>query len=273
MQLFETIKDSVKVILADIGQGFFLITHSGLAFLGLGVFCFLLIFSTQANLRDDFEVQMIDWLQNRHGLDFGFNEDAEAVDRATAINPQDLPKEQAAIALWLSRKYRVAPEPISALVAEAYEIGPMKKIDPTLILAVMAVESSFNPFAQSSMGAQGLMQVRTDVHTLKYDNFGGEFAAFDPIANLRVGVAVLKEAIDRNGGIEPGLRQYVGAGNSGEDGGYVLKVLAEQQRLKDIASGKQVATLSAKTPAEDGLVDLWDKAKTLSPFNPANTKP
>ena len=62
-------------------------------------------------------------------------------------------------------------------------------------------------------------------------------------------------------------------GNSGEDGGYVLKVLAEQQRLKDIASGRQVSTVSSKTPAEDGLVDLADKAKILSPINPANAKP
>ena len=240
MQLLETFKDTVKVILADIGQGFFLITHSGLAFLGLGVFCFLLIFSTQADLRDNVEVQLIDWLQNRHGLDFGFNEDADAVDRATAIDPQDLPKEQAAIALWLSRKYRVAPEPISALVAEAYEIGPPKKIDPTLILAVMAVESSFNPFAQSSMGAQGLMQVRTDVHTLKYDNFGGEFAAFDPIANVRVGVAVLADAIKMRGGsVEGGLKFYLGGYALTEDGGYVAKVLAEQAQLDSVAAGQK----------------------------------
>ena len=273
MHLLETIKQSVKVILTDIGQGFFLITHSGLAFLGLAVFCFLLIFSTQANLRDNVEVQLIDWLQNRHGLDFGFNEDGNAVDRATAVDPQDLPKEQAAIAFWLSRKYRVAPEPISALVSEAYEIGPSTKLDPTLILAVMAIESGFNPFAQSTMGAQGLMQVRTDVHTEKYDSFGGEFAAFDPIANMRVGAAVLKESIDRNGGIEAGLRQYVGAGNSGEDGGYVTKVLAEQQRLHDIASGKHVSMSNNKSINEDGLIELWDKAKSLSPFKPANSKP
>ena len=273
MEIIETFKQSAKVFVADVGQGFFLITHSGLALLGLAVFCFLLVFSSQPDLRASVEVQLIDWLQSRHGLDFGFSEDSSAVDRATAVDPQDLPKEQAAIAMWLSRKYRVAPEPISALVAEAYEIGPQKKLDPTLILAVMAIESAFNPFAQSTMGAQGLMQVRTDVHTEKYDNFGGEFAAFDPIANMRVGASVLRESIDRNGGIEAGLRQYVGAGNSGEDGGYVNKVLAEQQRLKDIASGKHVSTVSAKTPSDDGLVELWDKAKTLSPFNPATAKP
>ena len=84
-------------------------------------------------------------------------------------------------------KYRVAPEPLSALVAEAYEIGQQAKLDPTLILAVMAIESGFNPFAQSPVGAQGLMQVMTGVHSDKYEIFGGKLAAFDPVTNLRVG--------------------------------------------------------------------------------------
>jgi soluble lytic murein transglycosylase-like protein len=106
----------------------------------------------------------------------------------------------------------------------------------------MAIESSFNPFAQSSMGAQGLMQVRTSIHTDKYEDFGGDFAAFDPITNLEVGTQVLREAVDRNGSLEAGLRQYVGAAISGEDGGYVGKVLAEQQRLLEVASGKRVMT-------------------------------
>ena len=115
--------------------------------------------------------------------------------------PQDLPKQQAAVAYWLSKKYRVAPEPVSALVAEAYEIGERVKLDPTLILAVMAIESGFNPFAQSPVGAQGLMQVMTGVHSDKYENFGGKLAAFDPVTNLRVGVKVLQECIQRSGSL------------------------------------------------------------------------
>mgnify|MGYP006283688247 CR=1 FL=1 len=63
MKWFEAFKASFRVILADIGQGFFLITHSGLALLGLAVFCFLLVFSTQTRIRDSVEVQLIDWLQ------------------------------------------------------------------------------------------------------------------------------------------------------------------------------------------------------------------
>jgi len=245
MQILNNLKKSIKTALSDIGEGFFLITHNFLALLGMFVFCAAIIVSTETDFRDSIEIQFNNWLQNQHDLNFGFNEDEKAIDRVTAIDPQDLPKEQTAIVFWLSRKYRIAPEPLSALVAEAYKFGREKKLDPTLILAVMAVESGFNPFAQSSMGAQGLMQVITVLQTKKYDSFGGKFAAFDPITNLRVGAMVLRENIDRKGSIESGLLQYVGAGNSGEDGGYVAKVLAEQQRIRDIASVQPVSNSSS----------------------------
>ena len=174
-----------------------------------------------------------------------------ASDRATAVNPKNLPKEQAAVAYWLSKKYRVAPEPIAALVSEAYVQGKANQLDPMLILAIMAIESSFNPFAQSSVGAQGLMQVMTKVHTDKYETFGGQHAAFDPVTNLKVGVKVLKECIARAGSIEGGLKYYVGAANLESDGGYAAKVLAEHQRLR-MAVGlrsSSVMTAKASTPA------------------------
>ena len=150
------------------------------------------------------------------------------------------------MAFWLSKKYRVAPEPIAALVSEAYDLGKVNRLDPTLILAIMAIESSFNPFAQSAVGAQGLMQVMTTVHTDKYENFGGQNAAFDPVSNLRVGVRVLKECIERAGSIEGGLRYYVGAANLPTDGGYAAKVLAEHQRLRMAAGLRAVPLMTAK---------------------------
>ena len=73
----------------------------------------------------------------------------DAIDRATATDPKELTRQQAAVAHWLSRRYRVAPEPISRLVQEAWQVGQRAGLDPTLILAIMAIESSFNPFAQS----------------------------------------------------------------------------------------------------------------------------
>jgi hypothetical protein len=129
---------------------------------------------------------------------------------------------------------------LSALVAEAYETGSRTKLDPTLILAIMAIESGFNPFAQSPVGAQGLMQVMTKIHSDKYANFGGKLAAFDPVSNLRVGVKVLQECINRAGSLDGGLKLYVGAGNMDDDGGYAGKVMAEHGRLQLVAAGRSV---------------------------------
>jgi len=159
-----------------------------------------------------------------------------------------LTREQASVARWLSRRYRVAPEPVSRLVQEAWKVGEQAQLDPTLILAIIAIESSFNPFAQSTVGAQGLMQVMTRIHDDKYEAFGGVHAAFDPVSNLRVGVQVLKECIRRAGGLEAGLRYYVGAAISGNDGGYAAKVLYEQSHLQRVSQGQSVAINVPSTP-------------------------
>ena len=139
-------------------------------------------------------------------------------------------------------------------MAEAFETGTRSKLDPTLILAVVAVESGFNPFAQSPVGAQGLVQVMTHVHSDKYERYGGKLAAFDPVANMRVGVKVLQECIARAGSLELGLKQYVGAANKEDDGGYTAKVLAEHARLQAVLAGRPVpagTTAVVRTPSPD----------------------
>lgn len=230
----------LRIFATDIAQGFFEITHNGFALLGLAVMFAVITLTARPEIRQAGEVQLMSWLQDRQTAIYGMPVEPVAVERATATNPKDLPKQQAAVAYWLSRKYNVAPEPISALVAEAYETGARTKLDPTLILAIMAIESGFNPFAQSPVGAQGLMQVMTKIHSDKYDGFGGRLAAFDPVSNLRVGVKVLQECISRAGSLEGGLKFYVGAGNQEDDGGYTAKVLAEHNRLQAVASGRAV---------------------------------
>ncbi|MEG1202982.1 MAG: lytic transglycosylase domain-containing protein, partial [Comamonas sp.] len=228
-----------------LAHGVVAMAHNSFALIGLVVaFCALTLFS-RADLRLAGEEHLRTWLQARQEtvVDTVADEAGEAsiiaaVDRATATNPQQLPKNQAAVAYWLAKKYRVAPEPLAVLVSEAYQVGKETKLDPTLILAIMAVESSFNPFAQSSVGAQGLMQVMTKIHTDKYEHFGGHFAAFDPVTNLRVGVKVLQECIQRAGSLEGGLKYYVGAANLPSDGGYAAKVMAEHFRIKQVADGR-----------------------------------
>lgn len=227
----------LKTFGSDVTDGFFEITHNGFALVGLAIVFAALALVARPDLRQTGEDQLIGWLQSRKPAAEPTDLEPTAIDRTTAASPQDLPKQQAAVAFWLSKKYRVAAEPLSVLVAEAYQLGKHTKLDPTLILAIMAVESSFNPFAQSHVGAQGLMQVMTRVHGDKYESAGGTLAAFDPVTNMRVGVKVLQECISRAGSLEGGLRYYVGAANLPHDGGYAKKVLAEHDRLRAVAGG------------------------------------
>jgi hypothetical protein len=267
---FAKLKLGLRTFATDVAQGFFAISHNGLAVLGLSLFFFIVALSVRPDLRVITEAKVISWLQERQYDELGIETDADAVDRATATNPRDLPKQQANLAYWLSRKYRVAPEPVSALVTEAYDLGPSNDIEPTLILAVIAVESGFNPFAQSSVGAQGLMQVMTKVHEQKYQGFGGALAAFDPVANVRVGVNVLKECITRAGSLDGGLKLYVGAGNLKDDQGYASKVMAENARLQQVAKGLKVPIAPPPATAAEAatarLESLWEKAQRLTPF-------
>lgn len=240
--------DSVTVFVKDVAHGMLEISHNGLALVGLVVLAAAVFAVGRPDLRHDLEVQALAWLQQRQEARAGDSAEAlmallaepRAILRATAADPQELSEQQAAVAKWLSRRYRVAPEPVSRLVREAWEVGAVARLEPTLILAVIAIESGFNPFAQSPVGAQGLMQVMTRVHDDKYEPFGGKHAAFDPVTNLRVGVQVLKECIARAGSLEGGLRYYVGAANLPGDGGYVAKVLTEQSHLAKVAAGRPV---------------------------------
>ena len=135
------------------------------------------------------------------------------------------------------------------LVSSAYQIGKEYKLDPLLILSVVAIESSLNPYAESAMGAQGLMQVMTRIHAGRFEAHGGQLAALDPVANMKVGSAILSDMIARGGSVERGLQLYVGAGNQADDGGYGARVLGERSRIALAATGKVDAAISAARQA------------------------
>jgi soluble lytic murein transglycosylase-like protein len=229
--------NGLKTFASDVAQGFFDLIHNSLALVGVAVVLAAALLATRPDLRQQGEEHLAAWLTARQAATLGLTPEPGAVERATAADPRELPREQANVAQWIARKYRVALEPVAALVAEAYEVGAASRIDPKLVLAVMAVESGFNPFAQSAVGAQGLMQVMTHIHQEKYAPFGGQYAAFDPKSNLRVGAKLLQEYIARAGSVEAGLRLYVGAANL-SDGGYVAKVQAELARLTQVANSR-----------------------------------
>ena len=142
-----------------------------------------------------------------------------------------LNREQQAVAEFIAKRYRVAEDAAGEFVALAYRAGAQFSLDPLLILAVMAIESSYNPIAQSVMGARGLMQVIPKYHPEKLEPHGGEQALLEPTVNILVGAQILREYQRRLGDTEAALQMYAGAFDE-PTSQYASKVFAEKARLE-----------------------------------------
>lgn len=138
---------------------------------------------------------------------------------------------QRAVADFFEKKYKLDRAKIEEYVSNTVLIAKEVNIDPVLLLAVISVESNFNPNIKSHAGAEGLMQVMTSVHRDKYAHFGGTSDAVKPEVNIRVGAYILKYLIATGGSLRNGLKFYVGAANAEDDGGYGDKVMAERNRI------------------------------------------
>lgn len=164
----------------------------------------------------------------------------EKVSLALDVSAEPLKPEMSAVANYLARRYHVSNQAIKPLVSAVQSAAARAGLDPLLILAVMAIESRFNPFAESVVGAQGLMQVMPRFHQDKLEaNGAGKNALLEPHMNIQVGVLILKESISRAGNVQAGLQQYAGAPDDTE-AQYAAKVMAEKQRLEQAA--RQIAT-------------------------------
>ena len=140
-------------------------------------------------------------------------------------------REQRAVIEFIAKRYRVSEQAVSGFVATAYRAGAEQSVDPLLILAVVAVESRYNPVAESVMGAKGLMQVIPKFHLEKLLDHGGEDALLDPEVNIQVGAQILREYTRRFGDTETALQMYAGAFDE-PTSQYAGKVLAEKARLE-----------------------------------------
>lgn len=200
-------------------RGLWAALHRGFAILGVGALVFLV---------SEWNLVTPDVAAGPSSA-FGFvRYDGESV--LVTGEDTDNPK-QRAIANYLSRKYRVASDATEHLVGAAFDAGQQVGIDPLLILAVMAIESRFNPIAESVAGAKGLMQVIPKHHLDKFFEHGGEEAVLDPMTNIQVGARILKENLRRTGNLEAALQLYAGA-LSDTSGQYAQKVIAEKERLR-----------------------------------------
>ncbi len=161
---------------------------------------------------------------------------AETPPAEAYVEPLD--PSQLALVEFLSRRFLIATEATSEIVAAAYRAAGAAGLDPLLVLAVISVESRFNPLAESLMGAKGLMQIIPRFHRAKLAEHGGDHAVLDPESNILVGTRILQEYIHRTGTLEAGLQFYNGASRD-ESGAYSQKVLAERQRLEGVLRAVQ----------------------------------
>jgi soluble lytic murein transglycosylase-like protein len=185
------------------------------------------------------------------------------------------------VAYWLAKRYRVAGDAIHMLVSTSYQVAKEIKLDPLLILSVIAIESRFNPLSESPVGAQGLMQVMSKIHQDKFQKHGGIAAALNPVANIKVGSSILKEYVVQGGSVEAGLKKYVGAAAFATDSGYGHKVLTEYRYLQEVATGKKVPAYATartasrvlpKTVKNDAPTELPSPAIDNMPTHKDNSK-
>ena len=161
-------------------------------------------------------------------------DDGAEIDAADAPSALPLSPKMRGALDYVAKRYRVSTDALEPIFATAQAVGKELRLDPLLIVAVIGVESGFNPFSQSVVGAKGLMQVVPRFHMDKLPEEADRSAFLDPVTNVQVGARVLHESIRRFGGVETGLQQFGGALND-PDRRYASKVLAEKQRLEQAA--------------------------------------
>lgn len=161
----------------------------------------------------------------------------------------DLALAQQRLVAYIVEHHRPEPEHVRTVVALAFGVASELRIDPLLVLAVIDVESSFDRFAQSLRGAQGLMQIHIPAHADRLEAFGGIDAAFDPHVNIRVGAELLRDHLLREGSTEAALKAYVGAARRSHDGGYGARVLRVRERLREVAEGRYELVMRAGSGA------------------------
>jgi soluble lytic murein transglycosylase-like protein len=126
-------------------------------------------------------------------------------DPAVAVVLAHLRRQQARTGLTDSEIEQLA----KTVVLEARRHG----FDPALVLAVIHVESRFDTYAVSPKDALGLMQLLPSTGAWLAPSVGVEWhgpqTLFDPIANVRLGVAYLRQLTDRyDGSVRTALVAY-----------------------------------------------------------------
>lgn len=230
----------------DIREGFVVMLRHSLALLGLSVMVLMLAFIARPELRTTVNEKTMAWLQSQLPDVALTSEDV--LGRSLASDLKGLDRDQVAVARWLSRRYKIAAEPLAALITEADTLGTNTQLPPNLILAVMAVESSFNPYAMGTKGAMGLMQIVPEELKSTLNNFGGSLATYDPLTNMRLGTRQLQSLVQDSGSLETGIQRYGEQSGQPDVRSYLQRVVSEYLQLEKVARREPVPELLGIAP-------------------------
>lgn len=232
----------------DVREGFVEITRHSLAVVGLCVVLASLTLLTRPQVQTSARDVLLNWLEVRLAEPSERSDTSLALSRSTIKSLNNMTDEQRLVTYWLSRKYRVSSEPVGAIVSEAWVLGERSQLPPSLILAIVAIESRFNPFAAGVGASVGLMQIERQAHQDELSRFGGPLSAFDPLTNLRVGVRHLQTLIQQTNSLDEALALYASSSGQVSERTYVDRVLAEQTLLENLLAKDKDSTLGPNGP-------------------------
>ena len=144
----------------------------------------------------------------------------------------DHKRKAARLSSHIKRTYKGAGHKAARIVDAAFHNANQYGLEPELILAIIAVESTFRERAVSHMGARGLMQVMPRYHPKKVKAIGGTHGLFDPEKNIATGSKILLQYWEGGrSGLRRALMRYNGSrGKAGAR--YVNKVMRSVHKMR-----------------------------------------
>jgi soluble lytic murein transglycosylase-like protein len=122
------------------------------------------------------------------------------------------PMVERAIQYLKERRSGLSEAEIAQVAAAIVREANLRGIDPNLVMAVIHIESRGNAFALSPVGAMGLMQIMPPTGEELAEQLDipwrGSQTLFDPLVNIRMGVAYLEQLENRYGSMTTALAAY-----------------------------------------------------------------
>lgn len=230
---------TLRTLGADVRDGFVEVTRHSLALLGLAMVVVTLTFGLRPDLQERATAWAIETLRERLPEGLPWPELPDAAELSTARHLRTLPPEQAALAYSLRSRYKVAAEPMAALITQAWELEEALGVPATLTLAVAGVESRFNPFALGTGSARGLMQIDPAEFGPELEQLGGPLSVYDPLANMQLGVRRLATLLSSHADPAEALLAYGQASDHPDPEQFAQRVLAERQRMDQVVQARQ----------------------------------